>query len=779
MALADTAKVVVQMDLTGNFSSAIKAAEADVAKFGASAATGAVSAVGKLEQGFGRLGGALSHAKSQIGGLLTGPLGILGLGAGIFGLGSIIEGSLKKTSDFGLSLERLTSLTGESAQSMGELALVAGKFGIDFDRLSQIVGFTEKTLGKLQNTSAHVAAGNMTVAKATEEVTKAHEKLSLATIKLNTDEQKKHVSAVTLATDQVHLADAERALTKATSDLANAQANQGVQGLNKLQALQKQYGVVLTDSQGKALNFSTVLSHVADYYTSNASAANKAALAATVFGRGYAALIPVLALGSAGIAKSKQAIDDLGLSLGTDSITAMNAYKAALRNLGEAVDILQIQIGLALAPTITDLANTISLFLEHGGAKQIIQFFKDGANYARTFGKFLGDTVIPTLQGIASAAKAAWDGIPDPLKQLLIGGFVGNKVIKWTFGIDIAGTAVDAIKGAVAKGLGMGLLGAGIGKAFVQPVFVTNMIPGGLGGAASAAEGAGGIGVGEAAVGAGGVTIGALGAAAAAGLAAILGLVVLAKATGGLQPGADIQAGGARSRGGGSGAVGVNPRAIPSAGGGAPGAAAGLRAIENATLATADNTDRLQALQGQDNAYSAAIAQNTRAIDAVNQAQLSAFRAKWGDQKSLEQGIKARAEAAFHHQVSAAAVAATLARDLIKRAEIIDRSTRNNATKIAELKVLEHTALQHHDAKAAQQIAKQIATITAIHGTTAAVNALHTGINAIRNTAGGTAPGGGVRAPVHVNVGVSTRQVQAAQTTAARYGRVSNVYVPG
>src|SRR5207247_4216565 len=59
-----------------------------------------------------------------------------------------------KTSEFALTLERLTALTGESAQSMGELAIVADKFGVDAGRLSQIVGFTEKTLGRLGQTSA-------------------------------------------------------------------------------------------------------------------------------------------------------------------------------------------------------------------------------------------------------------------------------------------------------------------------------------------------------------------------------------------------------------------------------------------------------------------------------------------------------------------------------------------------------------------------------------------------------------------------------------------------
>src|SRR5439155_22575234 len=116
------------------------------------------------------------HAKSQIGGLLTGPLGVLGLTGGLLGIGGAIESSLKKTSDFSLTLDRLTALTGESAQSMGELALVSQKYGVDATRLAQNVGFAEKTLGKLDPTVAKNAVSADKLRNAHESVTKAIER---------------------------------------------------------------------------------------------------------------------------------------------------------------------------------------------------------------------------------------------------------------------------------------------------------------------------------------------------------------------------------------------------------------------------------------------------------------------------------------------------------------------------------------------------------------------------------------------------------------------------
>ena len=103
-------------------------------------------------------GGALSHASGKIGGLLSGPLGLIGLTGGILGLGGAIESSVHKVEDFSLGLEKITTLTGETAQASGALILQFEKFGLGADRVTQIAGFAEKTLGKLATTAAGAKA---------------------------------------------------------------------------------------------------------------------------------------------------------------------------------------------------------------------------------------------------------------------------------------------------------------------------------------------------------------------------------------------------------------------------------------------------------------------------------------------------------------------------------------------------------------------------------------------------------------------------------------------
>src|SRR4029077_15436581 len=351
MAVSQTARLLAELVLQDSFSgTATKGQAALTGLERAASRTGGgfnilQSGMGVARKAASGFEGAMSHLGGRISGLLSGPLGIIGLGAGILSIGGAVEASLKKASDFSLSLEKLTALTGESAQSMGELLLVTEKYGISNEQLGTIVGFTEKTLGKLTETTTKGAVSQKQLAAAHDTVTKANERLTVAELALQGLEGKAHVSASQLAAARFKVRDATVALSTAETDLA-AKSTQFAVTSDKLSAIQKEFGVQLEDSKGHALSFSQVLNNVADYYNSSATASQKADLAARIFGRGYAAMIPILQLGSKGINDSKKAVEDLGLSLGTDTQGALEAYKTALRQVGEAIDVLQIGIGL-------------------------------------------------------------------------------------------------------------------------------------------------------------------------------------------------------------------------------------------------------------------------------------------------------------------------------------------------------------------------------------------------------------------------------------------------
>ena len=154
----------------------------------------------------------------------------------------------------------------------------------------------------------------------------------------------------------------------------------------------------------------------------------------------------------------------------------MAAFRDQMRNLGEQVNIVQLQIGMALVPAISDAAKAISTWLSTGGSQKIVELFKSGADFAQQFGHAIETFVIPGFKAIAGA----WGAIPGPLKDLLIGGFIANKAGKFLFDKSLFSGAkgllggllgkVPVVGGAVASGLG------------VQHVWVDNLGPGGMGG---------------------------------------------------------------------------------------------------------------------------------------------------------------------------------------------------------------------------------------------------------------------------------------------------------
>lgn len=482
MGLAETAVLAVELKLNGQtvFSSGIAKSEASVAALNrTTAASGGhlsalVSAAGKAERGVVSLGGAFGHAAGKVGGLLSGPLGLIGLSAGIFSLGGIIEGSVKKLEDFTLGLEAIQGLTGETALASGALLLEFQKFGLSADRTAQIAGFAEKTLGKLNEATGKgtVKAGDLT--KAQDALAKAHERVNLATLKLSEAETKKKVTASQLAAAHIRLTDATRTLSEAETKLAGIQAAlaTGPGSSTKLQEIDKKYGLSLIDTKGHVVDFSTELAQIADLYDRSIPPSEKAYVASQVFGRGYAALIPILQQGSAGIREAAAEAGALGLNLGGDTVAKMNAFRDQMRTLGEQVNIVQLQIGMALVPVISELAATTSKWLSTGGSVQIVKFFRDGAQFAQDFGKVVQNDVLPIFSGIASA----WKAVPDDLKKVLIGGFVADKAGKFLFDKSLFGGITGGIKGIVESILGR-VPGVSNVVGAVDPgqrVFVTN-----------------------------------------------------------------------------------------------------------------------------------------------------------------------------------------------------------------------------------------------------------------------------------------------------------------
>lgn len=380
MTNAEVARLSVQLDLTGNFNSALGAAEARLGTFSTTAGTRVAGAVGTLERAAGRMGSALGHAGSQLKNLITGPLGIIGLTGGLLSFGGAIGATLGKLNDLAFGTEKLQALTGDSAQSLSALIAVSDKYGISLDRLTLIAGFYEKNVQKV------IASG-------------------------------------------------------------------------------KTGGAVLVDATGKALPFSQALLNVADAYSKNTDKAAAATAAAALFGRGYTAIVPVLALGKQGIIDLETEAAKMGLVLGQDNIADFAKYRAAVRGSQEAISGLEVAIGEDLLPEITKLADGIRTFVtDH--KTDIVSFFHNAIAVAKTVGGALAD--------VGSAAAGFWNSLPPAFRDLLVKGIVADRTFKFLFGF-------DPIKA------GASLLGIGANQFFARgspanPMWVTSLgggLPGG------------------------------------------------------------------------------------------------------------------------------------------------------------------------------------------------------------------------------------------------------------------------------------------------------------
>jgi hypothetical protein len=494
VSIATTAELIVEIIGRDLLSPATASAERGlstmsgtslVAAKSASTAEKALGLVGSAASG---MGNALNHAKGFLSGLISGPLGFLGLGLAVGGVGMAFEKSISSATALGNSLFKLNALTGMSYESLSALIAVGEKYGLTQDAMTTSIAFGEKTLGKLAETAGKAA--------------KSQASLNLEAQKQNIEAKGGSVTAI------------DKLITKQTG-LDEIRARSGGT-VTKLTALEQQYGISLTDSSGKVVDYQTEILRLADYYTSNATAGQKAALASTLLGRGYANLAPLLSLGSQGILDAEAAAKNLGETLTTQNAVDLKNYGATMRELSATMGGLSLQISLALLPAVTDVAKAFTGWLQNGGKDQIIAFLKQVISVGQDVAHTFTSVVVPALVSIGGLAKSAWNAIPGPLQTLLIEALVGNKVLKTVFGINILGT----VEGAVAN-IGKDLLTSLFKSTIATPVVnvdgaVVNVggVPG-VGGAAGAGEGAAAAG-GGILTGVSGAVIGVASVAAAA-----------------------------------------------------------------------------------------------------------------------------------------------------------------------------------------------------------------------------------------------------------------------
>lgn len=408
-----------------------------------------------IERGAGRIkasiGGALSHAKSQLTGLATLGLTTLGVG-GLFGIGAFFKTGLSKAREFGSEVVRLMDLTKLSAEIASRWAGTFEHFGIGADQATSGVQRLLTNVGKL--------TGNL----------KAERKWT----------EQFGFELRTGALSVKDMAAAEAVLASKHSTRA--------QRLAAETKLQHYFNSSVKDANGLILT-------AVDYWNNKSiPQTQKAAVLAKVLGKNWAEWLPILKAGRAGLSATAAELDRMGLKVTPANIKALGELKTAQRGLHSSLSALEIAVGLRLVPQLTKFTDWATGFLS-SHSKDILTFFDNAAGAVET----LVDAAsrIPSGLGIMDMIKGAigaWDSMPSELRDLLVKGVVADRSIKFLFGFSPIGAIGSGIGSAVASAVGRGLsatvgkavgssiVSAGLGKAFVQPVYVTNMGPGGMGG---------------------------------------------------------------------------------------------------------------------------------------------------------------------------------------------------------------------------------------------------------------------------------------------------------
>lgn len=240
---------------------------------------------------------------------------------------------------------------------------------------------------------------------------------------------------------------------------------------------QTQFGVSLVDAKGKVVGMTEVLRRSSRFLASNASAAQKNAAMAALFGKGWQKLIPIIGHGQKFFDEQFGSADKLT----GQQLKDIRALSTAQQSFNDKLDRLKVSIGLAIIPELTKVTRTLGTFVEKnkagilGAVRGAIAL---GGQIAGAFGQVIG------------GLRSAWSAVPKPLQELLIKGFVADRTFKFLFGFSPAKLILETGTSLIAKGLG-GILGSIFSRGTPMPVVVTN--PGALGGG-GAPGGTGGLG---------------------------------------------------------------------------------------------------------------------------------------------------------------------------------------------------------------------------------------------------------------------------------------------
>lgn len=131
--------------------------------------------------------------------------------------------------------------------------------------------------------------------------------------------------------------------------------NDTARGIGEARRSFEQMDISVQDSEGNLRAASDVMAEVADKMRDLGSESEKTAIAQELFGRGGAALLPLLKEGSVGMKRLTDQAADLGLIMTTKATKAAAAFNDRLTEMNATIKMVKVNIGTALMPVLTPL----------------------------------------------------------------------------------------------------------------------------------------------------------------------------------------------------------------------------------------------------------------------------------------------------------------------------------------------------------------------------------------------------------------------------------------
>jgi len=173
----------------------------------------------------------------------------------------------------------------------------------------------------------------------------------------------------------------------------------------------------------------------------------RGAVAQKLFGRAGRQLLPMLAEGSAGIAKMRAEAADLGRSMSNEDANAAAEYTDAMNRVASVFKGIKQQVGAALAPALAEVATTFSHM-----AKNVVTFLKENRSTIKIVAGVAAAVV--GLGGAITALGFSFIGIGAALSAMAgVLGFVMSPLGAIVAGIAAVGFAAEHYFGFVSKAI--------------------------------------------------------------------------------------------------------------------------------------------------------------------------------------------------------------------------------------------------------------------------------------------------------------------------------------